>query len=103
MLTVAIVVSFPLTPLFALDTVTKKSDGKKVSGTISAMSKNDLTLKKTQGDETIPANDIAAIEWEGGGPELKLAYSDENGGRYEKGDFSVLRKQRPMQSRPVTS
>jgi tetratricopeptide (TPR) repeat protein len=48
------------------------------------MSKNDLTLKKTQGDETVPANDIAAIEWEGGGPELRLAYADENNGKYEQ-------------------
>jgi len=84
MLTMAVVVSFPLSPLFAVDIITKKSDLKKVNGSISAMSRNDLTLKGPKGDETIPANDIAAIEWEGGGPELKLAYSDENGGRYEQ-------------------
>lgn len=84
MLTMALIVCSPLTSLFAFDTVTKKSDGKKVSGTITAMSKNELTLKKTQGDETIPASDIAMIEWEGGGPELKLGYTDENGGRLEQ-------------------
>lgn len=83
LLTAAIVASFSLTPLFALDTITKKSDGKKVTGTISAMTKNELTLKKTQGDETVPASDIASIEWEGGGPELKLGYANENNGRFE--------------------
>ena len=83
MLTMAIVVLLPLTPLLAVDIITKKSDGKKVNGTISAMSKNELTLKKPQGEETVAANDIAAIEWEGGGPDLKLGFSDENGGRYE--------------------
>jgi hypothetical protein len=31
----------------------------------------------------IAANDIAAIEWDGGGGDLKLGYSDENGGRYD--------------------
>lgn len=81
-LTIATAVSLSVSPVFAVDIVTKRSDGKKVNGTISGMSKNDLTLKKTQGDETIPANDIAAIEWEGGGPELKLGYSDENRGEY---------------------
>lgn len=71
------------TSVSAVDIITKKSDGKKVSGTILSMFKTDLTIKKLQGEETIPANDIAAIEWEGGGPELKLGYVEENGGRYE--------------------
>lgn len=83
MMTAAVLLSFSTMPLFALDTITKKSDGKKINGTISAMSKNDVTLKKTQGDETVAANDIALIEWDGGGPELKLGYANENGGRFE--------------------
>ena len=71
----------PMTPLFAIDIITKKSDGKRVNGSISAMSKTELTLKKNVGEpDVVSANDIAAIEWDGGGPELKLGYSDVNGG-----------------------
>ena len=82
--TLAMIIAIPLSPGFAIDIITKKSDGKRVNGTISAMSKTELTLKRNVGDpETVSANDIAAIEWEGGGPELKLGYSDENGGRYD--------------------
>lgn len=78
------VVAFPLSSLFAVDIITKKSDGKRVNGNISAMSKTELTLKRNVGEpEIVSANDIAAIEWEGGGGELKLGYSDENGGRYD--------------------
>lgn len=75
--------SLSLSPLFAVDIVTKKSDGKNVNGTISAMTKTELTLKRTGGEETIASNDIAQIVWEGGGGELKLGYSDENNGRYD--------------------
>jgi tetratricopeptide (TPR) repeat protein len=82
LLTIAFAI--PSTPVFAIDIITKKSDGKRVNGTISAMSKTELTLKRNVGEpEIVSANDIAAIEWEGGGPELKLAYGDENGGRFE--------------------
>lgn len=69
--------------LHALDGITKKSDGKKVSGTISAMSKTDVTLKRPQGDETVGTNDIALMEWDGASPELRLGYNDENNGKYE--------------------
>ncbi len=88
---IAAIVTLSLTPAFAVDIITKKSDGKKVNGTISAMSKNDLTLKRTQGEETVAANDIALIEWDAGGGELKLGYSDENGGRYEQATQRFLK------------
>lgn len=65
-------------PTFAIDSVTKKSDGKKITGSISGMSKTEISLKRSQGEETIPANDIALIEWDGGGANLKLAYTEEN-------------------------
>ena len=91
-LTMAIIVGHPLTPLFAIDIITKKSDGKRVNGNISAMSKTELTLKRNQGEpEVLAANDIAAIEWEGGGGELKLGYSDENGGRYDSATQRFLK------------
>lgn len=84
LLTAASALLLQVTPALAIDIITKKSDGKRVNGTISSMSKTELTLKRNVGDpESVSANDIAAIEWEGGGPELKLGYSDENGGKYE--------------------
>lgn len=83
-LAVAVVAALSTTQLFALDVITRKSDGKKASGTISDMSKTEINIKKAVGEpETIPANDVAAIEWEGGGPDLRLGYTDENSGRYE--------------------
>ena len=86
------IVALPLNSLFAIDIITKKSDGKRVNGNISAMSKTELTLKKNQGEpEVVSANDIAAIEWEGGGGELKLGYSDENGGRYDSATQRLLK------------
>lgn len=70
-------------PAFAIDSVTKKSDGKKVNGTISGMSKTDISIKRSQGDETIPVSDIALIDWDGGGANLKLAYTEENVGQLD--------------------
>ena len=67
----------------ATDIITKKSDGKRVNGDISAMTKAELTLKRSQGEEVIQANDIALIEWGTATADLKLAYSDENGGRFD--------------------
>ena len=84
MLAVAVAAALCSSPLFALDVITRKSDGKKVSGSITDMSKNEITLKKNLGgDETIPANDVAAIDWDGASPDLRLGYSDENGEKFE--------------------
>lgn len=66
-LTLAMTMTLPVTPLFAIDIITKKSDGKRVNGSISSMSKTELTLKKNVGEpDVVSANDIAAIEWDGG-------------------------------------
>lgn len=81
---IAVVAVLASTQAFAVDIITRKSDGKKVSGTISDMTKTEVTLKKAVGEpEVVQANDIAAIEWDGGGPELRLGYTDEAAGRYE--------------------
>lgn len=69
---------------FAIDVITRKSDGKKVSGQISDMSKTEITIKRNVGEpDVIQANDVAAIQWDAGGPELPLGYSDENNGKFE--------------------
>ena len=50
----------------------------------SAVSKDEISVKRAVGDpDKVAANDVAAIEWDNGGPELRLAYSDEAGGRYD--------------------
>ena len=70
-------------PVLAVDTITKRSDGKKVSGTIAAMTRTELTIKRNQSTESIPANDIAGIEWEQGSADYKLALAEENGGKID--------------------
>lgn len=66
------------------DAVTKKSDGKRISGTISAMTRNDVTIKRPQGEETIRTNDIALIDWDGASGDLKFGYTEENNGRLDQ-------------------
>ncbi len=86
-LALAVVTVFTLAQtasVFAIDTVTRKSDGKKFGGTISDMSKTEFKVKKAVGEpDVIQANDVAAIDWEGGGGELRLGYSDENSGKFD--------------------
>lgn len=80
----AMIVLLPLTSAqAATDIITKKSDTKRVNGDISAMTKTELTLKRPQGEEVIQANDVSTIEWGAATPDLKVAYSHENGGRYD--------------------
>jgi len=75
---------FATAPAFGLDTITRKSDGKKVAGAITEMSKTEINIKKAVGEpEVIQANDVAAIDWDGGGPELRLGYTDEAAGKFE--------------------
>jgi tetratricopeptide (TPR) repeat protein len=70
--------------LLAIDTVTRKSDGKRFGGTIIEMSKNDFKVKKQTGEpDVIQANDVAAVDWDGAPAEMRLGISDENGGKYE--------------------
>lgn len=68
----------------AVDTLTRRSDGKKVSGTITEISKTEVNVKKAVGEpEVVAANDVAAVEWGDGGPDLRLGYTDEASGKYE--------------------
>lgn len=71
--------------VFAIDIITRKSDPKRLSGAISEMSKTEVKIKKQAGEpDVVAANDVQAIEYEGGGPDLRLGYSDENNGNYAK-------------------
>ncbi|MEK6257754.1 MAG: tetratricopeptide repeat protein [Planctomycetota bacterium] len=71
--------------LLAIDTVTRKSDGKRFGGTITDMTKTEFKVKKPGAGEpdVIQANDVASVEWEGSPAEMKLGISSENGGKFE--------------------
>lgn len=68
---------------FAADTITRR-DGTRVSGEITAGTKEGLTIKPTIGEAvTISSADIAGVEWNNATAELRLGISDENGGRFD--------------------
>uniref|UniRef100_A0A7C4QQU5 Tetratricopeptide repeat protein n=1 Tax=Schlesneria paludicola TaxID=360056 RepID=A0A7C4QQU5_9PLAN len=65
------------------DIVTRKSGGR-VAGKITGASKTELTIKPATGDAVaVPANDVAAVDWDEATADLKLGLADENGGRFE--------------------
>ena len=81
---VAAVAATQATSLLAVDTVTRKSDGKKFGGTIAEMSKNEFKVKRTVGEpEVIQANDVTDVVWDGATPDLRLGASDEHGGKLD--------------------
>lgn len=66
-----------ITPVSAIDTITRKSS-RKHGGEITAMTRNDVTIKESGKDATtIPLEDIQSIDW----TENSLDYKD--GLRYE--------------------
>jgi tetratricopeptide (TPR) repeat protein len=70
----------------AEEKITRKRD-KPLSGEVSAVSKTEVTVKvKTPKEDTIkvPANEIQSIAWTGDTPDVGVARSDENGGKYQK-------------------
>lgn len=68
----------------AADALTRKSGGSRVGGAVTAVSKTEVVIKPSTGDAvTVPANEIATIDWDGAPPDLALAVSDENGGRLD--------------------
>lgn len=71
---------------FANETINRKRE-KALSGEVAGVSKTEVTIKvKTPKEETIkvPANDISSIDWTGQPAETKMAFSDENGGRFQR-------------------
>ena len=81
---VAVVAAIQTSSLFAVETVTRKSDGKKFGGAITDMSRNEFKIKRTVGEpEVIQANDISAVDWDSATGDLRLGASDENGGKFD--------------------
>lgn len=70
-------------PLWAIDIVTQKSTNKQILGEISTANKTEVTIKPKTGDPVkIPANDIAAIKWEGEPAKLNIAKGFEDRGNF---------------------
>lgn len=82
-LAVAVLLLVPaLSP--AADVVTRKSTDKKTGGTVTGMTKTELSFKPQTGDEIkIPVNDIVTIDWNEAPAEVNLGKADEAGGRFE--------------------
>lgn len=87
------------TSAFAADSITRKS-GPRLAGTITGTSRTELTIKPSVGEAVaVPANDIAAIDWDDASADLKLGISDENGGRLD----SALERVRKSKAETQTS
>ncbi|MGD9857317.1 MAG: tetratricopeptide repeat protein, partial [Planctomycetaceae bacterium] len=67
----------------ALDTITRKSTDRRAAGEITSVSKSEVTVKPKVGSPTtVPANDIAGIEWDAEPAALGLARAKEASGQY---------------------
>lgn len=83
--TVAAGIAVSVTSLSAADIVTQKSTNKQILGDIGTVNKNELTIKPRTGPEQkIPANDVAAIKWDGEPAKLTIAKGDEERGNFQK-------------------
>lgn len=78
-------VAFTVSPLWAIDIVTRKSTTKQVQGEIGAISKTEVTVKPRNGEpDKIPANDIANIKWDGEPAKLNIARGNEDRGLFDQ-------------------
>lgn len=68
----------------ALDTIHLHSTDREIGGTITMVTKTEVTVDvPASGVQTIPANDIDAIEWDGEPALFKRARSEETSGQYD--------------------
>ncbi len=66
------------------DVVYRKSSDKRVGGTVTQITRTELTVKPRSGEAVvIPVNDVASVDWDDAPAEFKLARSDENAGRFD--------------------
>jgi tetratricopeptide (TPR) repeat protein len=78
---------FTISPVLANETIKLKRGEKNVVGDVTAVSKDDVTIKTTgpKGEVVkVPAGDIVSIAWTGDSPDLNVARNDENGLRFQK-------------------
>lgn len=66
-----------------IDTVYRKSDGKAVGGEITSITRTEIVIVDALKKETsVPANDVASIEFKAEPPTLSLARSNEKSGNF---------------------
>jgi len=96
----ALVVAASATPSLALDLVHRRSNEKTVGGDITSVTKTEVIVTQKVGnkEETVPANDILYIEWDGEPGPLKLARGSENTGNV---DESIKQYQEAVKEVPV--
>jgi tetratricopeptide (TPR) repeat protein len=70
----------------AIDTVRKKSEDRQVAGEITKVSRTEVVVHQRVGnqDVTVPANDIARVDWTDQPPALGLARSNEGSGNLQE-------------------
>lgn len=68
------------TPALAVDEVIRQSASESVRGTISKLSKNEVTVESIGRSTAVPATDIAAVRWDGEPPQLNITRTRENNG-----------------------
>lgn len=67
----------------AADFVKRKS-APQVGGTITGATKTELTVKPSTGDPiTVPANEVASVDWDDAPRDMNLAKGDENNSRFQ--------------------
>jgi tetratricopeptide (TPR) repeat protein len=67
----------------AADFVNRKSGGR-AGGTVTGATRTDITVKPSTGEPvTVPANDVASVDWDVAPSEMKLGKGDESNGRFE--------------------
>ncbi len=66
------------------DTVTIKSTNKTVSGDVSEITRDSVSVNSLSKTVKIPANDVAAIKWSNEPAKLNFARGDERRGRFAK-------------------
>lgn len=91
----------PASICLAIDTIYLHSTDRPVGGTISAVTKTDVSIDVPgSGAQTIPANDIREIEWEGEPALVKRARSEENGGQYAS---AIVSYQQALDENPANA
>ncbi|QDU43120.1 hypothetical protein Mal52_15920 [Symmachiella dynata] len=77
-----VVLTGQLSTVNGADTVTIKSTNKTVSGDVSEITRDSVSVKSLSRTVKIPANDVAAIKWSKEPAKLNIARGDERRGRF---------------------
>jgi hypothetical protein len=81
--TALVLSAFMVQSVLAIDTVTRRSTDRAAAGEITTVSQTEIVVKPKVGDAvTVPANDVVDVDYEVAPPSLRIARSQERGGRF---------------------